>query len=184
MQQVSLLLLWQPDIFITYSWFLYMQKCIIHPSYIKAYHRFSVYRLDLVFCIRSSACSSDLIKLSTALSQKQQSVIFCQKNWVRLKPHGSVDHADPTQLLVSRGARNWCSLIQLWRTWEHVGLEIRSSGPPSWNDAAYRTRPPKHTIRWTLLYNRGFLERNTLNLSTLDAVYYGGNVWSADYCSL
>lgn len=64
---------------------------------------------------------------------------------------------------------------------DHVGLVISSSKPPNWNDADYSTCPPyskETTIIWTLLYKWGFLVRNTLNTSILEALYGGPTLMS------
>ncbi len=113
-----------------------------------------------------------------------EAVITRQKNLKRhiggIKLHDSVVHVDPTQLLVSHRARNWCSRPL-------SGGEIQSPDRPcgigdkelkatklKWCGLQNLHFPSKETtIMWTLLYNRGFLVRNMLNMSILETPYGG-----------
>lgn len=70
----------------------------------------------------------------------------------------------------------WGTSVAIQTMWDWV---ISSSKPPNWNDADYSTCPPpppstkETTIVWTLLCNWGFLVRNMLNMSILEAPYSG-----------
>lgn len=70
----------------------------------------------------------------------------------------------------------WGTSVAIQTMWDWV---ISSSKPPNWNDADYSTCPPpppstkETTIIWTLLCHWGFLVRNMLNMSILEAPYGG-----------
>ncbi len=113
-----------------------------------------------------------------------EAVITRQKNLKRhvggIKLHGSVVHVDPTQLLVSRRARNWCSRPlsggELQSTDRPCGIgdkELKATKLERCGLQNLHFPSKETTIIWTLLYNWGFLVRNMLNMSILEAPYGG-----------
>ncbi len=103
-----------------------------------------------------------------------------QKNLKRhvggIKLHGSVVHVDPTQLLCH--AEQEIDAVGHWvvgnfsRQTDHVGLAIRSSRPPNWSDADYKTCTS--LLRKPLLYG--------LYCTTGD--FLSGTCWTCQYWRL